>query len=216
MTEFPRRSDPLLLNSPEAQKRGGEVLFVDLDGTLIPCDDRMTPTRPAWSMLHKSDLNVAEETSRNASEHGVSLCLVSNQPDVERGRVSLDQVEQFFRFVMSHASIPFAAICPHDSHGCTCRKPLAGLFRAASERWGFQIHPWTTMIGDRPSDVQAAEAFGIHGHLINPYPLALVDESDVPPLHSEDSRRSQNYRGVETLQVVRQALGRYPKGPKTI
>ena len=55
--------------------------------------------------------------------------------------------------------------CPHTAEmNCECRKPKPGLLIAAAKRWNLDL-PSGFMIGDRWSDVVAAQAAGCRGVL---------------------------------------------------
>ena len=52
-------------------------------------------------------------------------------------------------------------ICPHDRHhNCDCRKPKAGLFFQAVEKYADIDLKKTAMFGDKDTDRQASEAAG--------------------------------------------------------
>ena len=202
--------EPLIFDASARMTVGRQVLFIDLDGTLIPCDDSVSPTRRAWLSLGEEDFEVASTVSRWARDRDVDICIVSNQPDIARGHVSSQEVAEFFRLLMKYSLIPFAAVCPHDRNSCDCRKPQIGLLRAALDRWKFGIGPWTTLVGDRSTDLLAAKLFGITGRLVYPYPLSVEPAQASTSLRCCDTEQSKNYCGTETLRVVRRSLSHYP------
>lgn len=100
---------------------------------------------------------------------GVALGVVTNQSGVGRGLLDrqavlavADRVERLLG--------PFDvwAVCPHaPTDGCRCRKPAPGLVEAAVAELGVEPAR-TVVIGDRVSDVEAAEAAGATGLLVRP------------------------------------------------
>ena len=62
--------------------------------------------------------------------------------------------------------------CPHHPEGtvaelrtsCDCRKPEPGLIRRAIADWNIDTNQ-SFMVGDKESDIKAAEAAGIAGYL---------------------------------------------------
>ena len=51
--------------------------------------------------------------------------------------------------------------CPHaPEEGCACRKPMPGMFLAAKERFGIDMEN-SLMVGDKPSDIEAAKEAGV-------------------------------------------------------
>ena len=70
------------------------------------------------------------------------------------------------------ARIDAFAYCPHYSEGeiaayrevCTCRKPAPGMLLTLMKEWPV-TRETSFMIGDRDTDIAAAKAAGIRGHL---------------------------------------------------
>jgi D-glycero-D-manno-heptose 1,7-bisphosphate phosphatase len=58
-------------------------------------------------------------------------------------------------------------VCPHrQDAGCSCRKPKAGMLRAAARRWNIDLKN-SYMVGDRGGDIVAGKAAGCYTLLIN-------------------------------------------------
>ena len=74
-------------------------------------------------------------------------------------------------------------VCPHDGEaGCDCRKPRAGLLRAAADKWGIELGR-SFMIGDRWQDIEAGRAVGCYTVLIErPYSGAAAADARVGDL----------------------------------
>ena len=119
-----------------------------------------------------------------------NLIVVSNQPDISRGRINIELAEHISQVILSHVPLNASYICPHvASENCECRKPKTGLI----DRFK-QDHPGTVqkmvLVGDRDTDsecaVQAGIDFILRKQNYNISSLDLVDFSvdslkDLPP-----------------------------------
>jgi histidinol-phosphate phosphatase family protein len=156
-----------------------KAILFDRDGTLlhdVPYNgdpERVQPMPGARAALDR--LRAA----------GVRLAVVSNQSGIGRGVVTDRQVEAVNRRVEELLG-PLGPwyVCPHgERDGCGCRKPQAGLVRAALRQLGTPPHR-AAMIGDTGADMQAARAAGVRGVMV-PTPVTLPDEvrdaGDVAP-----------------------------------
>jgi D-glycero-D-manno-heptose 1,7-bisphosphate phosphatase len=103
-----------------------------------------------------------------ASANEVVVAVVTNQPWVARGMVTLADVDRVHAYIRSRfPAICAFYVCPHDrGDKCLCRKPMPGLVtRALSE---LRLDPRrTVMIGDKLTDVEAAHRAGIRGLMCN-------------------------------------------------
>ena len=54
--------------------------------------------------------------------------VVTNQPDVRRGALAIEALEEMHVLLQAQLEFDDVVACPHDGHaGCRCRKPLPGL-----------------------------------------------------------------------------------------
>ena len=93
----------------------------------------------------------------------VPVLVVTNQRGIARGRMSeavLAEIHRRMRAEVAAAGGRIDAVyhCPHEG-GCDCRKPGTGMFEAAARDWGVELSR-SAVVGDRASDMQAAEAIG--------------------------------------------------------
>ena len=106
---------------------------------------------------------------------GVPLAVVSNQSGVARGMITIEQVEAVNRRIDALLG-PFAAwlYCPHGpGDGCECRKPKPKMIVDAARAMG--VDPaCCVVIGDKPSDVEAAENAGARSIYVDG-PFAAID-----------------------------------------
>lgn len=142
------------------------MLFLDRDGTLM--EDVGYPKDPSDVRL----LPGAADAVRELVSLGYVPAVVSNQSGIARGLVTPEQADEVHRrFVemfeqASGVRVP-AYYCPHGpDDGCDCRKPKTALLRRAASDLDMVGRPGA-MVGDKPSDVDAARAAGYHGVLLD-------------------------------------------------
>jgi D-glycero-D-manno-heptose 1,7-bisphosphate phosphatase len=88
------------------------------------------------------------------------LVVVSNQPDVARGRQTLEGVAAINAVVRGAIQVDALYFCPHDNaDACHCRKPKPGLLVDAARDLGLDLTA-SFMVGDRWSDVEAGQRAG--------------------------------------------------------
>ncbi len=89
------------------------------------------------------------------------LCLVvTNQPDVPRGKINKNTVIKMNSFLKKETKLDDIFVCYHDDiDNCNCRKPKPGLLLKASKKWNVELKK-SFMIGDRWRDIQAGESVG--------------------------------------------------------
>ncbi len=150
---------------PARQKLHGPLVLLDRDGTLIENVHFLnTPKRVQL-------LPGVGEGLRALQQAGFSLAVVTNQQGIGLGYFDYEA------FVASNSEMlrqlaPFGVqisrfyFCPHSlAEQCACRKPGTRLIERALT--DFQTKPEECfLIGDAPSDLEAARAAGITGLLV--------------------------------------------------
>jgi histidinol-phosphate phosphatase family protein len=143
------------------------AVFLDRDGTLI--EDTGYPRDPALVRL----LPGAAHALRLLGEAGFLLVVVSNQSGVGRGLITpVEAAAVHARFVEcllgEGVRLSGAYYCPHTpGEGCPCRKPAPGLLLHAAAEHGIDL-PNSFLVGDRPSDAEAAVRAGCRPVLLGP------------------------------------------------
>ncbi len=108
-------------------------------------------------------------------DEGYLLIVITNQGGIAQKRYTEDTLHEmhgilFNAFETQGAKITHAYYCSHHptvSAPCECRKPLPGMLLEAIAT--YNIDPaLSVMIGDKPRDVEAANAAGVKGILIEP------------------------------------------------
>ena len=122
----------------------------------------------------------AIEGMRRLQQAGYALVIVTNQSGVARGYYSEDQYHVLTRNLLSELTgkgvhVDGVYHCPHHPNGivphlaidCECRKPAPGMLLQAARELNLSLHD-SLLIGDKPSDIEAASAAGLgRAYLIN-------------------------------------------------
>ena len=157
------------------------AVFLDRDGVVnaVELIDE-TATGPLSREALEIGSEVAGELER-LREAGFVLPVVSNQPEVSRGRMTLDTVHSTNRLLMEMTPIDAVYFCPHDNdEDCVCRKPRPGLIHQAARDWAIDLGR-SCLIGDRWVDIAAALAGGIDGILLETEYSWRKTSSGAPP-----------------------------------
>lgn len=154
---------------PASRRR--RAAFFDRDGVLN--EDIGFAHRPdqiAW-------MPGAREAVKRLNDAGFLVFVVTNQGGVARGLYSEEHVRTLHRWMQGELRAVGAHVdafyhCPHHpDHGeppyrtdCRCRKPEPGMLLQAMAEW--PVEPQGSfLVGDRETDVQAAQRAGIEGTL---------------------------------------------------
>jgi D-glycero-D-manno-heptose 1,7-bisphosphate phosphatase len=137
-----------------------KAIFLDRDGVInqanlvdgIPC-----PPKDFSKLIL---LPKVAEALHMLKDAGYLLIIITNQPDVVRGKMKIETVETINQFLKDSLPINDIFTCYHDDlENCNCRKPKPGnLLKAAAE---YNINILSSfMIGDRWRDIEAGESAG--------------------------------------------------------
>ena len=152
---------------------GSAAVFFDRDGVLnrdldyVHSSDRFEPVPGAADAI--AWLNAG----------GRKVVFVTNQAGIARGYYSEEQFVAFTRWIEDWLAARGALIeatyyCPHHPTAgqgdylrvCGCRKPEPGMIRAGLA--DLALDPARCfLVGDQPTDIAAAKAAGIRGHLFD-------------------------------------------------
>jgi|SRR5579863_1172287 len=91
---------------------------------------------------------------RRSEASGILLIVVTNKPDVARGKQTAAAVDEMHTFLASRLPIDDVCVCFHDDSDC--RKPQPGLVLQAAGEYGIAVRE-SFLIGDRWRDVEAGQ-----------------------------------------------------------
>jgi D-glycero-D-manno-heptose 1,7-bisphosphate phosphatase len=142
------------------------AIFLDRDGVVIENVDSYIRS---WEQV--CFLPGALEALAQLVGLSHRIIIVTNQSAVGRGMIDLAAAEDINHRVLEkiHAAggrIDALYMCPHSpDDGCSCRKPLPGLFVQAAQELDIDL-PHSVMIGDALTDLIAGQAAGIGNNIL--------------------------------------------------
>ena len=144
------------------------TVFIDRDGTINE--------RPPKACYVENEqqfvwLKGAKEAIELLNKNGYRVLMVTNQPGIARGKLSLeklnkihDKMERELDEVGAH--IDKIYFCPHNwDEGCECRKPKPGMLYQAQKEYNLNLTK-CILIGDDERDIEAGEAAGCITYMV--------------------------------------------------
>lgn len=136
------------------------AIFLDRDGVL---NKTVIKEKKITSPLNLNELKIfteAKETLQTFKKYGYLLIMVTNQPDVARGKNTKKNVDEINNFLKNHLNLDDIFACYHDDKDlCDCRKPKSGMLLDASKKHNIDLSK-SFIIGDRWRDVEAGKNAG--------------------------------------------------------
>lgn len=144
-----------------------KAIFLDRDGVVNQVnivDGKPYPPKDITELILLPKVNEALQLLKEA---GYLLIVITNQPDVVRGKTKIETVEAINQFLKDSLPIDDIFTCYHDDiENCNCRKPKPGNILKAANRHNINIQN-SFMIGDRWRDIEAGESAGCKTFFIN-------------------------------------------------
>lgn len=141
---------------PKAQR----AVFFDRDGVLNT-DHGYVYRYEDWEWTEG-----ATEVLALLKENDFRVLVVTNQSGIARGYYTETEMHQLHERINQEAggAVDQFYFCPHGPDSkCECRKPRPGMLFAGLADWS--LHPEDCiLIGDKPSDLEAAKAAGVVGY----------------------------------------------------
>jgi D-glycero-D-manno-heptose 1,7-bisphosphate phosphatase len=136
------------------------AVFLDRDGVINRAVVREGKPYPPVSLAEMEILPGVLDALAALRDASFMLIVVTNQPDVARGKTPMAVVEEINNYLASCLPIDEFRTCYHDSRdACECRKPLPGLLMAAAKQHGIDLGS-SYMVGDRWRDIEAGQRAG--------------------------------------------------------
>lgn len=136
------------------------AVFLDRDGVINQAIVVNGKPYPPSNLDAMKILPGVEQALHTLSEEGFLLIVITNQPDVARGTMRRDTVEEINHHLESCLPIDDFRTCFHDtSDACECRKPLPGALLAAASEHNIDLLK-SYMVGDRWRDMEAGQQAG--------------------------------------------------------
>ena len=141
------------------------TIFLDRDGTINPDPGYIS------SLDQFKFYDFTFSALKRLTKDGNRFCIVTNQSGIGRGyftesdfkNLTLWMLEEFKK---RNIKILDIFHCPHSPDSeCPCRKPKPGLIHKACSKFKIEINK-SWLIGDKESDIKAAEAAGISNTIL--------------------------------------------------
>lgn len=146
------------------------ALFLDRDGIL----DELVfyPSHDEWEAPRRvEDVRMIEgirEPLQRLADAGWLLFIVTNQPNVAKGKATPEDVLEVHDFIVRQLGTPITRSyqCFHQaSDGCICRKPSPHFLLEAAREFGIDLtQSW--MVGDQDSDLLCGRNAGTRVALV--------------------------------------------------
>ena len=147
-----------------------KAIFIDRDGTINEYVGFLT------NIDDFKLIEGVEEAIRKINASGYLAIVVTNQPVIARGDISIDDLIEIHNKMetllgMKGAFLDAIFYCPHHPHSgyegevkelkidCDCRKPKPGMLLKAAREYNIDLSK-SWMIGDGESDIKAGKAAG--------------------------------------------------------
>jgi D-glycero-D-manno-heptose 1,7-bisphosphate phosphatase len=144
----------------------GPAVFLDRDGVINRAFVRDGKPYPPERIEDLDVLPGVGEALARLKAAGFTLVVITNQPDVARGRQTAEVVNAMHERLASLLPIEEFRVCWHDDKdACECRKPKPGLITRPP---AYDL-PRSVVVGDRWRDVEAGRRAGCRAAILVDY-----------------------------------------------
>ena len=138
------------------------AVFLDRDGVINRALERASKPYPPRNLAEFEILPEVPDACARLKAAGFLLVVATNQPDVGRGTLKQEVVEEIHAHMLAQLPIDRVEVCYHPGQGasqCDCRKPKPGMLRHAAIELNIDLsQSW--MVGDRWRDIDCGYAAG--------------------------------------------------------
>jgi D-sedoheptulose 7-phosphate isomerase len=160
------------------------AVFLDRDGVINRAFVRDGKPFPPPTPQDLEVLPGVPEALHELKSHGYELLVVTNQPDVGRGKQSREALDAMHQGLRALLPLDDILVCCHtDKDECDCRKPMPGMLLEAARKHNIDLAA-SFMVGDRWRDIEAGYNAGCRTILID------YGYSERPPDREPDLRVS--------------------------
>jgi D-sedoheptulose 7-phosphate isomerase len=168
------------------------AVFLDRDGVINRAFVRDGKPFPPPTPQELEIIPGVPEALRDLKSHGYELLVVTNQPDVGRGRQSRQALDTIHQALLASLPLDDIVVCCHtDQDNCDCRKPLPGMLLEAARRHRIDLSA-SFMVGDRWRDIEAGYNAGCKTILID-YGYSERPPDRVPDLRVGSLREAADW-----------------------
>jgi|CZKH01.1.fsa_nt_gi D-sedoheptulose 7-phosphate isomerase len=143
------------------------AVFLDRDGVINRAFVRDGKPFPPPTQQELEVLPGVPEALQELKSHGYELLVVTNQPDVGRGKQSRQTLDAMHQALRARLPLDDILVCCHtDKDKCDCRKPMPGMLLEAARKHNIDLAA-SFMVGDRWRDIEAGYNAGCRTILID-------------------------------------------------
>jgi D-glycero-D-manno-heptose 1,7-bisphosphate phosphatase len=144
------------------------AVFLDRDGVLNAAVVKDGKPYPPDSAAEMQILPGVRDATDRLHAAGFVLVVVTNQPDVARGKQTAAEVDAIHAKLRAELpALDAVYSCTHDdADHCECRKPKPGMLVTAATQLGISLSD-SFMVGDRWRDIEAGDAAGCRSLFID-------------------------------------------------
>ena len=178
----------------ESMAAGGKrrAVFLDRDGVINRAFVRDGKPLPPPTLQELEVLPGVPEALHELKQHGFELLVVTNQPDVGRGKQSRQALDAMHQSLSASLPIDDILVCTHtDQDNCDCRKPMPGMLLEAARKHNIDLAA-SFMVGDRWRDIEAGYNAGCKTILID-YGYSERPPDRVPDLRVGSLREAADW-----------------------
>jgi D-glycero-D-manno-heptose 1,7-bisphosphate phosphatase len=182
-----------------------KLVILDRDGTINADSDEFIKSPQEWEPLPG-----ALEAIAKMNHAGWHVAIASNQSGLGRGLFDVGSLNamhaKMHKLLAAHGGrVDAIFYCPHSpDEGCSCRKPLPGLFEQIGERFGIELKG-CPVVGDGLRDLQAGIAAGCEPHLVLTGKGAQFRDRALPETFPAGTRVHQDLAAFADWLVARTA-----------
>ena len=166
-----------------------KAVFLDRDGVINKAkvvNGLPFPPENSKKVFFVKDIELLISSLRNLN---YKLIVITNQPDVKRGKTTKSNVEAINDYIKNYLKLDDFFICYHDNNDeCQCRKPMPGMLFDAAKKHNISLKK-SYMIGDRWKDIKAGNVAGCKS--------IFIDYN-----YKEDNKEKADYTVNSLLEII--------------